>query len=486
MNAGSTIEANKMQQATASIPKIAKNTGRSLKIGLEIHGYIDMAESRAKLFCNCGIDPEAEANATICPVCTGQPGSKPMLPNSEAIDRIIAIAALLDCRINDRLVFQRKHYDWPDMPTGYQRTMSGSYSVPVGQEGNFLGIGIEEVHLEEDPARWDPETGFVDYNRSGYPLVEIVTKPDFSSAEEVRVWLRKLTAALSYIKAINPGLGVKADVNVSIAPQFDRVEIKNVNSFRSIVRAIEYEAARQQREVNEGKKVARETRGWRDKEGISVFMRQKETAVDYMFIPDPDLPAIKVTAADVKKIAETLPEKPAAKVKRYVEKWKIDHVDAEVLSSEILLAELFEKVAAAVNPVLAAKWLRRELLRVLNYNKTELEEVKLSEKNVTQLLKLVESRRITDEVAKDVLEKLVEKPFDVDEYVRRNNLFAVGEVDVLEKYCEEAIAENPAAVADYKSGKEKALNFLVGSVMKKSKGKATPQPVAEIMKRLIK
>ncbi len=478
-----------MQQlsAAAEKEKVVKTatSERKIMVGLEIHGYLKM-ENMAKLFCNCAIEPYAEPNTTICPVCTGQPGSKPMLPNKQAIDRIIAIAAVLDCRINERLIFQRKHYSWPDMPTGYQRTMSGSYSVPVGQEGNFLGIGIEEVHLEEDPARWDPETGAVDYNRSGYPLVEIVTKPDFNSAEEVRIWLRRLVTTLSYVKSINPDLGVKSDVNVSVAPDFGRVEIKNVNSFRSIVRAIEYETARQQREVKEGRKVAMETRAWNDAKGLSIFMRQKETAVDYMFIPDPDLPAIRVTAAEVKKIADKLPEKPAAKIQKYVKQWKIDHADAEVLSSEILLAELFEKVAAVVNPVLAARWLRRELLRVLNYNKKELEEVKLDERHIIQLLKFVESRRITDETAKNILEKLVEKPFDVEEHVKKNNLFAVAAADILEKYCEEAIAENPQAVADYKSGKEKALNFIVGAVMKKSKGKATPQQVAEIIKQLTK
>jgi len=458
---------------------------QQIKIGLEIHGYINM-ESRAKLFCNCAIDTEAEPNTTTCPVCTGQPGSKPMLPNHEAIENIIAIAAMLGCRINSRLVFQRKHYDWPDMPTGYQRTMSGSYSVPVGEEGNFLGIGIAEAHLEEDPARWDPETGKVDYNRSGYPLVEIVTKPDFTSAEQVREWLRRLITTLSYIKAINSDMGVKADVNVSVYPDFQRVEIKNINSFRSIVRAIEYEAARQQREIAEGKKIGMETRAWRDSDGISVFMRKKETAVDYMFIPDPDLPAIKVTAAEIKEIESRLPEKPAAKIEKYVKNWKIDHVDAEVLSSEILLAELFEKVAAAVNPVLAARWLRRELLRVLNYNKKELEDVKIDAKHVIQLLKLVEGRKITDETAKGIIEKLVEKQFDVDNYVKKKNLYSVGKADVLEKFCEEAIAENPAAVADYKAGKEKALNFLVGSVMRKSEGKATPQQLTDILKKMIK
>lgn len=460
-------------------------TERKIMVGLEIHGYLNM-ENRAKLFCDCRVDPNAEANTTICPVCTGQPGSKPMRPNSEAIRKIVAIAAMLDCRINERLVFQRKHYDWPDMPTGYQRTMSGSYSVPVGEQGSFLGVGIEEVHLEEDPARWDPETGGVDYNRSGYPLAEIVTKPDFSSAEDVRVWLRRLLALLSYIKAIDSGIGIKADVNVSVAPKFQRVEIKNINSFRSIVRAIEYEAARQQREAKEGKDVGRETRAWRDAEGLTVFMRQKETAVDYMYIPDPDLAAIRLAKKEINEIAAGLPEKPAAKEKKYVEKWGVDKTDAEVLSSEILLAGLFEKIAREVEPVLAAKWLRKELLRVLNYNKIELEDAKLDDGQIARLLKLVEGKKVTDATARKLLEQLVEKPFDVEEHVRKNNLFAVAETDVLEKYCREAIAESPDAVADYRSGKEKALNFVVGAVMRKSKGKATPQQVAEIIRQMLK
>jgi aspartyl-tRNA(Asn)/glutamyl-tRNA(Gln) amidotransferase subunit B len=470
---------------TLSIKEVKNSDSkRKVMIGLEIHGYLNI-ESKTKLFCNSVIDVNAEPNTTICPVCTGQPGSKPMLPNKEAVDKLIAIAAILDCKINNRLVFQRKHYDWPDMPTGYQRTMSGSYSVPVGQNGKFLGIGIEEVHLEEDPARWDPETGKVDYNRSGYPLVEIVTKPEFESSEEVRVWLKKLVTTLSYIKAVDPDLGLKSDVNVSVKPKFQRVEVKNVNSFKSIVKAIEYEVARQIKETGEGKDVGQETRAWRDADGITVFMRKKETAVDYMYIPEPDLPAVIVTAAEIKKIASKLPEKPAAKIEKYIKEWKIDHVDAEVLSSEIQLAELFEKAAVVVNPVLAAKWLRRELLRVLNYNKKELDEIALDEKHVIQLLKLVENRKITDETAKKILEQLVEKEFDVDEYVEKNDLYSVGETDVLEKYCEEAIAENPKAVSDFKAGNEKALNFIVGSVMKKSKGKATPKEVNEILKKLV-
>ncbi len=456
----------------------------SIRVGLEVHGYLRMS-SKAKLFCDCGIG-EAPANANVCPICTSMPGSKPMAPNKEAVDRIISIAGILGCRINSRLLFQRKHYDWPDLPSGYQRTMSGSYSVPVGEDGSFLGIGISDVHLEEDPARWDPVSGYVDYNRSGFPLVEIVTKPDFRSAVEVRDWLKKLMTTLSYIEAIEPEAGVKSDVNVSISPDFDRVEIKNVNSFRSIIQAIEYEVRRQEKEKKEGKEIRQQTRAWDDAARVTVFMRYKESAMDYMFIPEPDLPVVSLDDKWIDRITSRLPEKPAEKVERYIKKMKIDKDDAEVLSSDMLLAEKFEKVVAKkIDPVLAARWFRRELLRVLNYNKKELHELEADETHIAQLLKLVAEKRVTDETAKRLLERLVEKPFDVEKRVAGEGLAAVSDKAVLEEYCREAIDENRKAVEDYNAGNEKALNFIVGSVMRKSKGKATPQQVNEILKRMI-
>ncbi len=457
---------------------------QKFKIGLEIHGYINV-ESRTKLFCNCALDAEAHPNTNICPVCTAQPGSKPMAANKEAFDKVVAISEMLGCKTNKRLLFQRKHYDWPDLPSGYQRTISGSYSFPVGVNGSFLGIGISDVHLEEDPARWDPETGFVDYNRSGFPLVEIVTAPDFEGTEQVRDWLKKLMTTLSYIRAIDANAGIKSDVNVSIAPEFNRVEIKNVNSFRSIVSAIEYELKRQEKEVREGKQIMQQTRAWNDNAAITVFMRSKEQAMDYMFIPDPDLPVIKIDDTYISNIASKLPEKPSEKIEKY-KKMKIDAVDAQVISSELLLAELFEKVIREINPVLAARWLRKELLRVLNYNKKELHELEIDERHIIQLLKLVESKKITDATAQKLLEKLVEKPFDVDKYVKEHNLSAVSDASLLEKLCREAIEENKKVADDYKSGNEKALHKLMGEVMKKSGGKATPKEVNEILRNLLK
>lgn len=225
------------------------------RIGLEIHGYLLMEQMKQKLFCECPVDEtNVPPNTNVCPCCSGMPGSKPMLPNKEAIDKAVAIGLMLGCKINPRLLFQRKHYSWPDLPNGYQKTMSGSYATPIGEHGEFLGIGITEVHLEEDPARWDPITGNVDYNRSGLPLIEIVTDPDFKDADQVRKWLQNLMTTLSYIKAINPEAGVKADVNVSIEGH-PRVEVKNVNSFKGIIKSIQFEIQRQEKEVKEKKEV---------------------------------------------------------------------------------------------------------------------------------------------------------------------------------------------------------------------------------------
>jgi aspartyl-tRNA(Asn)/glutamyl-tRNA(Gln) amidotransferase subunit B len=455
-----------------------------IKVGLEVHGYLDMIDTGRKLFCNCQIKEDSEPNTNICPTCTGQPGSKPMLPNEEAIKKIVAIAKMLNCKINHNLVFQRKHYDWPDMPTGYQRTMSGSFAVPVGEHGEFEGIRITEIHLEEDPAAWDPLTGRIDYNRAGHPLVEIVTEPDFRSSQQVRDWLKKLLTILSYIKAVNENAGVKADVNVSIFPKFERVEIKNVNSLKSIAKAVEYETARQEKEVSEGKRIVQETRRWDDKKEETQFMRSKEQAQDYMFIPEPDLPIIEVTPDYIKLIEESLPQKPQEKIEKFTKRG-VEKEDAEVLASELQLAELFEKVAAEIDPQLAAKWLRRELLRVLNYNKKTLDEVKIDEKHIIELLSMLHKKEISDKVARTIIEKLIEKGFSPREYVQKEGLHQVSDKSELEAMCKQAIEENPKAVADIKAGNEKSVNFIVGQVMRKTKGKSNPVEVGKLIKELI-
>ncbi|MEK6886244.1 MAG: Asp-tRNA(Asn)/Glu-tRNA(Gln) amidotransferase subunit GatB [Nanoarchaeota archaeon] len=455
-----------------------------VKVGLEIHGYVNVELTKKKLFCDCLAEHgESQPNTNICPICTAQPGSKPMLPNKEAIDKAVEIALMLGCKISPKLMFQRKHYSYPDLPNGFQKTMSGSYSMPVGVKGSFLGIGIQQVHLEEDPARYEPSTGKVDYNRSGVPLIEIVTDPDFTSAEQVESWLKKLMTTLSYIKAIHRDAGVKADVNINIE-KHPRVEVKNVNSFSSIVRAINAEEKRQAKVLESKEKTIQHTRAWDEVNNQTHFMRSKETAEDYMFIPEPDLPVIEIKDDYLKQLKSKLPERPDEKIKKY-EKLGIEKENAEVLASEIILAELFEKISKHVNPTLTAKWLRREFVRIANYNELELDEMKITEKELTPLLKLMQNNQITEKTGQKIMNELGSKLFDVEKYVKDNKLEAVSDKGDLEKFCKEAIKENPNVVQDIKSGNDKAINFLVGQVMRKSRGTASPDEVLKSLKKLV-
>jgi len=337
-------------------------------IGLEIHGYL---ETKEKLFCTCKNHhdmKQIKPNTNICPICTGQPGAKPMLPNKSAIDKLLQIALILNCKPNltpKSLIFQRKHYSWPDMPTGYQKTISGAYSIPVAENGKFEGIRITEVHLEEDPAAWNPETGTVDYNRAGVPLVEIVTEPDFKSSKQVEKWLRKLVLSLSYIKALNKDAGIKADVNVNIKGLSKRTEIKNVNSISEIVLAIDSEI---QRHIKEKPKTL-ETRRWNSSDNKTELMRKKEEQADYRFIPDPDLPIIKINKSRIRQIQKTIPESPQDKLNKIIKKHNIDKKNANILIQNIDIAELFEKVVKDVDAKTALPWITVELFSVLNYNK---------------------------------------------------------------------------------------------------------------------
>lgn len=270
----------------------------------------------------------------------------------------------------------------------------------------FLGIGIEEVHLEEDPARWDPLTGNVDYNRSGFPLVEIVTKPDFKSAEEVKHWLKTLLTTLSYIRAVDKKAGIKSDVNVSIAPRYVRTEVKNVNSISNIVKAINYEEQRQRREH----KNIQQTRTYDDNSGETIFMRSKETAQDYMFIPEPDLPVIKVDEGLVKEIASKLPEKPSEKYKKYL-CLGIDEVDAKTISSELVLAELFEKVIKEINPVFASRWFRRDVIAAINDNNMDYDDVNIDVSYLIDWFLLLEKKEVSPVVFKRIVIKVYQGEF---------------------------------------------------------------------------
>ncbi|MFC1728368.1 Asp-tRNA(Asn)/Glu-tRNA(Gln) amidotransferase subunit GatB [Nanoarchaeota archaeon] len=454
-----------------------------VKVGLEIHGYLNMENAKQKLFCECSVS-DSVPNTNVCPICTGQPGNKPMLPNKEAIDKSIAIGLMLGCNINPKLLFQRKHYSWPDLPNGYQKTMSGSYATPVGEKGEFLGIGITEVHLEEDPARWDPVTGCVDYNRSGMPLIEMVTDPDFDSPDQVREWLQRLMTTLSYIKAINPDSGVKADVNVNIEGH-PRVEVKNVNSFKSIIKAIEFEIQRQEKVMKSKEKKEQHTRAWDDAKGETLFMRSKEQAMEYMFIPEPDLPAIDISDKEIETVQSILPERPHEKIDT-IRSYSVSEIDAKTIASNLKVAELFEEIVkAGADPILTAGSIARDFLGTLNYSGTGFDEFNVNPSHYAEIINLQQNNEINEATGKMLVRKLLKEDFSPKEYVKKEGLESVSDSKELEKFCKEAIKENPQAVEDFKKGESKAFNFLVGKVMAKTRGKATPQEVNEIMKRLI-
>ena len=471
-----------------------KHFTSDIVIGLEIHAELD---TKTKLFCSCKKANKDDApNLRTCATCLGMPGSKPVL-NKKAVEFALKLCLALNCEISPELIFSRKSYFYPDMAKNYQISQ---YEIPLGKKGMLKlrdgkEIGITRVHMEEDPASLVHPAGMkesqyvlVDYNRSGNPLVEIVTEPDLESADEARDFMKQLITVLNYLDIfdINSGI-IKADANISIKESnYTRVEIKNITGFKEIERALMYEMNRQKEEIKHHRKIEQETRAWDSEKGITFTLRKKETEEEYGYIIDTDLTAVEISDKLINEIKKEMPELAHDKVRKFIEKHKIKKEDAEIIAAEKELAEMFEKVAEEIDPVLAAKWLRRELVRVLNYNKKELHEVELEAKHIVDLLKLVESRKITDNVAAKILEKLIEKPFDVKEYVKKEKLEAVSDISELEKFCKEAIKENPKAIDDYKKGEKKALNFVIGSVMKKTRGKATPKEVNEIVLKLIK
>jgi aspartyl-tRNA(Asn)/glutamyl-tRNA(Gln) amidotransferase subunit B len=450
-----------------------------LMIGLEIHGYIETDE---KLFCTCKNFHDMKKikpNVNVCPVCTGQPGSKPMLPNKSAVDKAIEIALILGCKVSSNLLFQRKHYSWPDMPTGYQKTISGAHSDFVGKDGKFLGVRITEVHLEEDPGAWNPETGKVDFNRAGSPLIEIVTEPDFVDSNKVGEWLRQLVLTLSYIKALSKDAGIKADVNVSVKGVSSRAEVKNVNSISEIQKVIDSEFERHLKEMPQ----VMETRRWLPLEGETELMRSKENAQDYRFIPDPDLPVINIDSGRIKNLEKSLPETPMEKLDRIIKKHKIDSKSAEILVGNFGIAELYENVIAEVDAKFVLPWIVTEWFGVLNYNKKTMDDVEIDSSHFIELLKLLKDGKITPLKAKDIMRKFVPKSFSPKKEAGDGK--KIGSESELKKIVSKILDDNKKSVNDYKSGNKNALNFLIGQVMHKTNKRADYQIVRDLFENIL-
>ena len=438
-----------------------------MKVGLEIHVTLN---TKSKLFCTCSTT-NALPNTNVCEVCLGFPGSKPTV-NKEAVRQCTLLARALNFTVKNNLVFSRKSYFYPDLSKNYQITQ---FEEPLGVNGSIIADGnirLKRIHLEEDPAQIIRNNKtLIDYNRSGMPLAEIVTEPDIKSAEQARLFMNKLSRILKYLNITD---NVKADVNVSIKESgYSRCEIKNVTGFKDIERAIISEAKRQKKAVENNEKIQNATYGWDPLKQKTYVMRLKESEADYGYIYDPDLPIIKIPTQFLK---EKLPELSDEKIARYT-KQGVPLSDADIIAQDKDIAELFEQIN--LDPVFKAKWFRREILRVLNYNNQTILQSKFTKENVSKVLNLVYDNKINEAVGKKLLEKLVVEDFDVEKHVKEHDLLKIDDSDLIKKVTAEVLKNNNSAVNDYLSGEQKALNFLFGLVMRQTKGKADPGIIRE-------
>lgn len=468
-------------------------------IGLEVH--VELA-TKTKIFCGCSTAFGGAPNTHTCPVCTGMPGSLPVL-NKAVVEKAIAVGLATNCTITKNCKFDRKNYFYPDNPQNYQISqlyypICRNGKVEIEVNGNKKYVGIHEIHMEEDAGKLvhDPydDTSLVDFNRSGVPLIEIVSEPDMRSAEEVIAYLDKLRMIIQYLGAsdckLNEG-SMRADVNLSVrevgAEQYGtRTEMKNLNSFKAIARAIENEQERQIDLIEEGKAVVQETRRWDDTKGYSYAMRSKEDAQDYRYFPDPDLVPIIISDEWMEEIRAKQPELRTEKQQRYKKEYDIPEYDIDIITSSKKMADLFEEtIALGAAPKKVSNWLMVETMRLLKEHEMEADEIRFSAAHLAALIQMVEAREINGTVAKEVFEKVFSENIDPKAYVEEHGLKTVNDEGALKKVVEEVIASNPQSVEDYRNGKEKAIGFLVGQTMKAMKGKADPGMINKMLKELL-
>ena len=468
-------------------------------IGLEVH--VELA-TKTKIFCGCSTAFGGAPNSHTCPVCTGMPGSLPVL-NKQVLEYAIAVGLATNCEITRDARFDRKNYFYPDNPQNYQISqlylpICRNGRVEIETENGKKFVGIHEIHMEEDAGKlihdeWE-DCSLVDFNRSGVPLIEIVSEPDMRSAEEVIAYLETLRMLIQYLGASDCKLqegSMRADVNLSVreagTEKFGtRTEMKNLNSFRAIMHAIENETERQIDLLEEGKEVVQETRRWDDNKGYSYAMRSKEDARDYRYFPDPDLMPVHVTDAMLNGITARQPEFRTEKIERYKREYDIPEYDIGIITETKHMADLFEETTALCGqPKKVSNWLMGETLRLLKEKNEDPEDIRFSPRHLAALISLVDSRAITGPVAKDVFEKMFEEDIDPEAYVEEQGLKTVNDEGTLRAAVEKVLAENPQSVADYKGGKQKAIGFLVGQTMKAMQGKADPGLVNRMLKELL-
>lgn len=468
-------------------------------IGLEVH--VELA-TKTKIFCGCSTEFGGAPNTHTCPVCTGMPGSLPVL-NKQVVEYALAVGLATNCGINQYCKFDRKNYFYPDNPQNYQ--ISQLY-LPICHDGwveietaaGKKRIGIHEIHMEEDAGKlihdeWE-DCSLVDYNRSGVPLIEIVSEPDMRSADEVIAYLEKLRLIIQYLGASDCKLqegSMRADVNLSVrevgASEFGtRTEMKNLNSFKAIARAIEGERARQIELLEDGKKVVQETRRWDDNKESSHAMRSKEDAQDYRYFPDPDLVPVMISDQWIAKIKAAQPELRTEKLIRYEEEYGLPRYDSEILTGSKHLADVFEQtVELCKKPKDVSNWLMTDGMRLLKENEKDAEDMNFSPANLAKLIELVDKNVISRTVARNVFEAVFYEDVEPEAYVEQNGLRVVSDEGALKKTIEELLAANPQSVADFKAGKEKAMGFIVGQTMRAMKGKADPAVVNALVRELM-
>lgn len=469
-------------------------------MGLEVHTEL---ATKTKIFCGCSTEFGGEPNTHVCEICSGMPGTLPLL-NRRVVEFAIRTGIATNCTITQNNKFDRKNYFYPDLPKAYQISQlylpicRNGYIEVNTKDGEKKKIGIHEIHMEEDAGKLIhdefEDCTLVDYNRCGVPLLEIVSEPDFRSAEEVIDYLEKLRAILQYTGVSDCKMqegSLRADVNLSVRPKGQkefgtRTEMKNLNSFHAIERAIAYEAQRQIELIEDGEKVVQETRRWDDNKGYSYAMRSKEDAQDYKYFPEPDLPPIEISDGQIEEIKSTMPELPAEKRQRYINELGLPEYDTGIITGDIYLVRFFEKTLEKCNsPKDVANWIMGEVMKLLNDSATLTENNPLKPEDLATVINMVKSDKINRGTGKKVLEKVFTDSVDPEKYVEENNLAQVTDVSALRPIIEQVIADNEKSVSEYKAGKTQAMGYIMGQAMRALKGKAPAQEVQKILKEIL-
>ena len=458
-------------------------------IGLEVHAELS---TKTKIFCSCPTEFGGEPNTHCCPVCMAMPGALPVL-NKKVVEYAIKAGLATNCDIARISKNDRKNYFYPDLPKSYQISqfdmpLCTKGYVEIETENGPKKIGLVRIHIEEDAGKLNHDEfgrgSLVDLNRSGVPLIEIVSEPDMRSTKEVESYLKKLKSILEYIEVSDCKMqegSLRADVNVSVRKKGDkefgtRTEMKNMNSFRSITRAIEYEAMRQVEVIEQGGKIYQETLRWDEVSGKTFSMRDKENAQDYRYFPEPDLGIIKISDEMIENIKKTLPEMPESRRERYIKEFKLPEYDSNILTSSKYLSDLFEKATEKChNPKAVSNWIMTDITRILNEKEQEPNDIPFKAEDLGKLVELIDKGTISSKIAKQVLEEMFENPKDPEDIIKEKGWIQISDEGAIKEVVTKILEANPASIADFKAGKDRALGFLVGQAMKETRGKANPQ-----------